>query len=654
MRVRERCPFSSNCRTVAAYILSGLLLASVLLELPGCKRLLPAPAAPPTPTGFHGMLNGHPIEHVVIFAIDGLEYKTLVKYLAHNASRKAGGLHDLFGVRAESDGVVFTKGVAVQHPTTVFPSYTYPAWASAFTGVLPGAHGITGNSVFFRDRAVARYYTEYHLDAVKVQLAEDFLSNDINSQVKTLYEYIDQHGGQSIVVHHMLTRGSGSGAIPADLDTLLSYTQNRSRVVDENALWEAVNAIHKFNGAGKTEALRLPSVTTIYFAGLDHAEHLSPADPEEARLEYLHHLDDLITKFIAGDPAITKQHHASTGSGMMSIDPIRWEGLRNQAVMQRTLFVLMSDHGHTPIDWNSAVGIDDLKIVFEELNDVRGTAYRLEIPSLIDETFFSKVRATLGVLSSGAIARDSNVVATLNGGALGFHVKPSTGRWTENPDYHHDLVPILEHLLLTFHLNHQEPDAVLIKQENRYVYLPYQYEGTSVHLLPVVSLEDSRLNSASYPMAARRLTGLASRLPTDPLSAPDIIVLADRSKHLTYLNKQDGRVLEKLDVSTHRHFHSDHGHLNASDSLVPILFVRGGQDKSEGFASICEASIVDITPTILDMLGLLPSFQASVQNRPAEMTGYSLKPVLDRILTKAFPLADSENICSSSSSTILH
>ena len=262
----------------------------------------------------HGVLNDHPIEHVVIFAVDGLEHETLVKYLMQSPPRKPGGLHDLFGVRAEGSSLVFTKGIAVQQPTTVFPSYTYPAWTSMFTGVFPGAHGITGNSLFFRERAVARYYTEYHLDAVKVQLAEDFLSDDMNGQVKTLYEYIGQSGGQSIVVHHMLTRGSGRGAINADVDTLLSYTQNRSHAVDENALWEAVNALQNFNGAAKEGGeLRLPSLMTIYFAGLDHAEHLSPENPEQARLEYLKHLDDLIAKFIAGDRAIVRQSPCHPG-----------------------------------------------------------------------------------------------------------------------------------------------------------------------------------------------------------------------------------------------------------------------------------------------------------------------------------------------------
>src|SRR6185295_10609275 len=447
---------------------------------------------------------------------------------------------------------------------------------------------------------------------------------------------------------HMLTRGSGRGAINADFDTLLSYTENRSTAVDENALWEAVNALQTFNGnATDGAALRLPSLMTIYFAGLDHAEHISPENPEQGRLEYLTHLDDLIAKFIAGDRAIMRNHHVTPVSDVTSVDPIRWRGLRNEPVLQRTLFVFVSDHGHTPIDWNKAVGIEDLKVVFDELNETRGKAYRLEVPSLIDDTMLSKVRGMFGVFSDGTISRDANVVATLNGGALGFHVKPSAGQWKDNPDYQNDIAPILEHVLLTLHKNEQGPEAVLYKYEDHYLYIPYQYDGTSVHLLPAVSLDQSPLHMAAYPMAIRRLTGRASRLSTDPLSTPDIILLADRSKQLTYLNKQDGRVLEKLDVTRHRHFHSDHGHLNASDSLVPIMFVRGGEEGRTALASICEASLVDITPTILDVLGLLPSFSAALDNRPDEVKGHSLKPAMDRILTKG-PTMMSDNVCSSS------
>jgi len=621
----------------------ALLLVFLLIGLNGCSSL---PAIQYSADKvLHGSLNGHSIEHVVVFAIDGLEQETLVKYLMQSPPRRPGGLHDLLGVRVDPNGLLLTKGIAVRQPTTVFPSYTFPAWTSMFTGVFPGAHGITGNSLFFREREVARYYTEFHLDAIKVQLQKDFLSDDINSQVNTIYEYIGQNGGQSMVVHHMLARGSGRTIRP-DFDTLLSYKQNKSQVVDDNALWDAVKSLQEFNGAAKEGAeLQLPSLMTIYFAGLDHAEHLSPENPEKALLEYLAHLDDLIAKFIAGDRAIVRHHRATPVSDLMPVDPIEWRGLREEPAIQRTLFLLVSDHGHTPIIWDDALGIEDLKIVFDELSGTSGKTYHLEDPTFFKESFLSGVRSLFGYISHGTVSGDSNIVATLNGGALGLHVRPAQGQWKDNPDYQRDIVPILEHLLLTLHKNEQGPEAVLFKHDNCYVFIPYHYDGTAIQLLPAVSLDLSPLNHADYPLAVRRIDGLASRLPMDPMSAPDIILLADRSKKLTYLNKQDWRVLERLDVTTHRHFHSDHGHLNASDSLVPIIFVKGVHEGTEPLGAICEASLVDVTPTLLDILGLLPSFNSALQNRPDELKGHSLKDAIERIMINA-PPSGNENVCS--------
>ena len=272
---------------------------------------------------------------------------------------------------------------------------------------------------------------------------------------------------------------------------------------------------------------------------------------------------------------------------------------------------------------------------------------------MIDDSVLSKVRALFGFFSNGTISGNSTIVATLNGSALGFHVKPAQGQWKDDPDYQGDIAPMLEHMLLTLHKNEHGPEAVLYKHGSRYVFIPYHYDGTTIHLLPAVPLDQSPLNNAAYPMAAQRLNGLASRLPMDPQSAPDLILLADRSKQLMYLNKQDGRVLEGLDVATHKHFHSDHGHLNASDSRVPIMFVRGGQEGSDALATICEASLVDVTPTILDILGLLPSFNAALQHRPDAMKGHSLTQAIDRIVTKAHPTG-SDNVCGSYIAAPLH
>jgi hypothetical protein len=134
-------------------------------------------------------------------------------------------------------------------------------------------------------------------------------------------------------------------------------------------------------------------------------------------------------------------------------------------------------------------------------------------------------------------------------------------------------------LLLTVHKIEQGPEAVLYQHHNRYLFVPYEYDGISIRLLPPITLGQCPLNQPDYPLVVRRVNGLAARIPTDPLSAPDIVLLSDRSKHLTYFNKQDWRVIKKLDVKTHRHFHFDHGHLRASDSLVPIIFCAGGIEK---------------------------------------------------------------------------
>ena len=194
------------------YILR-LVLVSLLGLFHGCATAQ-KPSQPPP----FGAINSYRIDHVIVIAIDGLKQDTLVSYLSRTGKRRKGGLHDLFGVQSDGSGIVLTKGVAVQQAVTVFPSFTYPSWTSMFTGVYPGAHGITGNNLFFRDREIARYYTEYHLDAIRAQVDKNFVSDDLNPHIPTLHEYVRDGGGKSMVIHHMVTRGGE--AVKTDFDTL--------------------------------------------------------------------------------------------------------------------------------------------------------------------------------------------------------------------------------------------------------------------------------------------------------------------------------------------------------------------------------------------------------------------------------------------------
>ena len=620
------------------YILR-LVLVSLLGLFQGCVTAQ-KPSQPPP----FGAMNSHRIDHVIILAIDGLKQDTLVSYLHRSGERRKGGLHDLFGVQSDGSGIVLTKGVAVQQAVTVFPSFTYPSWTSMFTGVYPGAHGITGNNLFFRDRGIARYYTEYHLDAIRAQVDKDFVSDDLNPHTPTLHEYVRDAGGTSTVIHHMVTRGSE--AVKPDFDTLWNYQTNHSQAVDENALWEAVHTLTSFQEKHSTGSPALPSVFTLYFSGLDHMEHVTQYDPEEARLAYLDQVDQLLAQFFAGHPAITRNHFEMPTAKPVRVDPIDWPGLMAAPAWQQTAVVLVSDHGHTPVRWVDAIGIEDLKLIFAELSESSGRPYQLEEPSLVTHTTLSKIRALWGFIEEGSVSSRANIVPTLNGGALGLHIKPLQGTWKERPDYTRDVKPVLEALLVTLHQNHHDPQAILFFNGSQYVLLPYRVsKDRTLQLGPWTEIDQSPLNTATLPDAALRLKGLASRLPGDPESAPDLVLLADRSRQHTYANKREWRVLEGLKVENHRHFRSDHGHLLADESVIPMLFMFGSDRGTQPHASICHASIVDVTPTILDVLGLLEPFENAIAARPSGLRGQSLKSSLEHSMEGR---AGDETLCPAS------
>lgn len=600
----------------------------VMAMLQGCATVNPVDLRPPW-----GMVHGQRIDHVIILAIDGLKQDTLLSYLQRVPSvRRRGGLHELLGVRPSGEGIVLMKGTAVRQAVTVFPSFTYPSWTSMFTGVHPGAHGITGNNLFFRDRQIARYYTEYHLDAIRAQVDKDFVSDDLNPTIPTLHEYVRDAGGNSVVIHHMVSRGSE--AVKPDFDTLWNYHTNQSHAVDENSLWEAVHTLTSINEKNGSSPSTLPSVMTLYFSGLDHMEHVSQDDPQEARLAYLGQIDQLLAQFFAGNPAIMRNHFEKPTAKPVRTDPITWPGLLHAPAWEHTAVILVSDHGHTPVRWVDALGVEDLKLIFTELSESSGRRYQLEEPSLVTHTALSKFKALWGFIEEGSVSSRANVVPTLNGGVLGLHLKPSNGTWTERPDFLRDVKPVLEALLVTLHQNHYEPEAVLYFTGGRYVLLPYTVsQDHRLQLGPWTEIDQSALNTAQHPDAALRLQGLGTSLPGDPISSPDLLLLADRSRNLTYANKREWRVLEGLKRENHRHFRSDHGHLLAAESVVPIIVTLGSDRGTRPHATICHASIVDITPTVLDLLGLLPSYEQALMDRPSHLRGQSLKGLFEDSLS---------------------
>jgi predicted AlkP superfamily pyrophosphatase or phosphodiesterase len=90
-----------------------------------------------------------PERRVVILAVDGLRPDHLQRYLSDPAYadlRKQGFLAELLGPersRLSPEGV--DRAVAT------FPSYTWPAWGTVFTGHFPDRHGVFGQTFLLRD-----------------------------------------------------------------------------------------------------------------------------------------------------------------------------------------------------------------------------------------------------------------------------------------------------------------------------------------------------------------------------------------------------------------------------------------------------------------------------------------------------------------------
>src|SRR5690349_6906575 len=78
-----------------------LMLVTVLMTLVSCIR---TPVGNIDPVRFGGHIDRYPIEHVVVFAIDGLKHSTLLTYL-RQAKHRVGGLHDLVGATTGKDGL---------------------------------------------------------------------------------------------------------------------------------------------------------------------------------------------------------------------------------------------------------------------------------------------------------------------------------------------------------------------------------------------------------------------------------------------------------------------------------------------------------------------------------------------------------------------
>jgi|GEM_PF-3005733 len=268
---------------------------------------------------------------VVVFDIDGMRPDVLKGAL----NAQAGQIGGLLGRRKGEKtlgGLRFGEheaGVWLSDTTTVFPSYTFSTQASIYTGVSPGVHHITANEYLDRCATLGsvRVYSftgTYQANQVGDAIAVygDRLATRV-LHAPTIYNVLsDRQGvGPSVVASNMY--GAGVAAEnwwrSGSIDYLLYYFNRTTQAYDLEMAEKGL--------ARLTEMLALPpeywpSVTTFYFASLDHYSH-GVDDSEESKQTRM--LEQYINPLV---------------------------GWILQEVLERVptaVFVFTADHGHTDV-----------------------------------------------------------------------------------------------------------------------------------------------------------------------------------------------------------------------------------------------------------------------------------------------------------------
>jgi hypothetical protein len=309
---------------------------------------------------------------VFLIIIDGLKPDKLNEYVSNsigspNQGTKKSGfrLMGLGKTSPDPDGrAVSTPSIVTKSAQTVFPSITLCANASIATGLFPSHHGILGNSYYKRDTNQYRGWTskelaptlfgcydgmgtdEHFYEVLNGKQTTSAGAGGLDKElaeigVKTVYDHLTQYGRPSHVVYHFYSKGAGYPPdLPGYFEVMDGWDPPNRNVLLNNALQDMNDDIMflvHFDTASANTAIAwlnalpkgvdFPSLFTIYFASIDHACEIQGlhTNNRDIQREYLTKIDqqlfnliDLYKKEFPGD-------------------------------FDNTVFIVASDHGHMTV-----------------------------------------------------------------------------------------------------------------------------------------------------------------------------------------------------------------------------------------------------------------------------------------------------------------
>ncbi len=423
---------------------------------------------------------------------------------------------------------MINNGVKFFNAVNAFPSITVVNHPSILTGTYPGKHGIASAGVFNK---ATNEYTNYY------SLIGNYIFDDINNDLQAPTIYENMNPMISRVFTEFVNRGANNYELSYSAGASWQICESLS---DSNYCKDGDNYVIDDIIGLDLHDNRNFNLTVIWLAGNDFQSH---AQGPNSTTEVLNNVDVQIG---------------------------RLKDFYGQAIVDETIFVVTSDHGHTQV--NSSRNIDSNQLAnFLEANGYYKNALGLN----------SEHDYYVGGDGGGSeeIYIQSNLI--LNDESSTDKTWSSQPRWGD--------------IQLAAHAFYSQDyvDTVLVRYQDSNGYRVYkEYADSTPYTL---SIEDYFNGKGEYVDAVNRINKLDSQ------RSGDLILLANYTGGYFFDSKA---------------FSGDHGNLNPDDSYVPLII--SGPGIKHG--TLTSARTVDIAPTIANLLGFsMPEADGiplDIKNRP--------------------------------------
>jgi hypothetical protein len=477
-------------------------------------------------------------------------------------SLRKGEMPELASLLGGGKGGRFPHAYLDESLIATLPSTTMAAWVTAFTGVGPAYHGVTGNEFFIREERrfaapapstfsdkepVLAIYTDQYINKLCLVpgVYERMRQEDPNVLIWVAMQHYYAGADRMLMTKPTIVAQAFEAYIEETLTQLAS--QKESRAVYQRLDEDVINVV-----IGALDAVPVPDVLTVYLSGTDLYAHVAQEGPDAARRAYLHEVVD---------PQL----------GRLA------EKLRARGALDGRYVVVTADHGHTEVvhDDAHALSTKDHGTPPALLRKMgfRVRPFKLEVSP---EDDFQAVLAYQGAMAYVYVA-DRSTCAN----------EKQACDWARPPRYQEDVIAAAD----AFYKNNEDGaiaaemkgtlDMILTRRPKPHAEndLPFEVYVGSGKLVPVEKYLEEHPHPTYVDMASRlRDLGVGPHGER----AGDVILLAHNGDR----DAPDGRYYFA------ERYHSWHGSPSRRDSEIPLIVARTG-DSTNAIGGIVRNALGD-------------------------------------------------------------